>query len=203
MYKGEGSRPNTLTVALTLNGASLSCDMAQRCVITKLSRPLYDPSWKEDTIALIEAKRWKIIADCVSRLREVGKQLSRASRWSAWEFGVLSHVAEPADCQRVILERQQEVDDDTSEADIVRDSFAMKLIAKGRRPESSHVFIPAADVAVWLNEATGDRRAVTRAGAYLNQLGIQSLRRGKFDGKRGFFWKGPESCGVDAERLHH
>jgi len=51
LYHGESRRPNTLTYCLTLNGAALSRDMAQRCVIVKLARPQYGPTWEEDTYA--------------------------------------------------------------------------------------------------------------------------------------------------------
>lgn len=63
MYRGEGRRPNTITWALTLNGASLSKDMAQRCVIMKLDRPQYNPRWEQDVRSYIDSHRWEIIAD--------------------------------------------------------------------------------------------------------------------------------------------
>jgi hypothetical protein len=39
MYVGEAARPNVLTWFITLNGAALSTDMAQRSVIIKLAPP--------------------------------------------------------------------------------------------------------------------------------------------------------------------
>ena len=39
LYMGEGRRPNTITHVITLNGASLSKDLAQRCIPIKLARP--------------------------------------------------------------------------------------------------------------------------------------------------------------------
>jgi hypothetical protein len=53
MYAGEGRRPNALTYVLTLNGASLSKDTAQRCVVVKLARPRYSPAWEEETLAYV------------------------------------------------------------------------------------------------------------------------------------------------------
>ena len=35
MYRGEGQRPNTTTVAITVNGASLSKDLAQRAIVVR------------------------------------------------------------------------------------------------------------------------------------------------------------------------
>jgi len=63
MHKGEAQRPNTLIWVLTLNGARLSRDMAQRCIIVKLQRPEYSPTWESETRAFIETNRWKIISD--------------------------------------------------------------------------------------------------------------------------------------------
>lgn len=41
MYQGEGRRPNTLVWFLTINGANLSKDLAQRVIVIKLARPVY------------------------------------------------------------------------------------------------------------------------------------------------------------------
>ena len=63
MYKGEGRRPNTLTWTLTLNGASLSKDMAKRVIVVKLQRPTYSPTWEQDVRDFIEEHRWQILND--------------------------------------------------------------------------------------------------------------------------------------------
>ena len=69
LYQGEGRRPNSLTWVLTLNGASLSTDMAQRCVIVQLSRPLHSASWESETRQFIEQHRWDIISDIIQELQ--------------------------------------------------------------------------------------------------------------------------------------
>lgn len=63
MYHGEGRRPNNLVWALTLNGATLSKDMAERCVIIKVKRPEYDPNWQPQVEDYIRTYRWEIIND--------------------------------------------------------------------------------------------------------------------------------------------
>jgi hypothetical protein len=63
LYHGEGRRPNTLTWALTLNGASLSKDMAKRVIVVKLKRPAYSPAWEDNVRAYIEQYRWHILND--------------------------------------------------------------------------------------------------------------------------------------------
>ena len=69
MYVGEGRRPNTLLWTLTLNGASMSKDMSQRCVTIKLNRPAHNPSWEEDVRNYINEHRWQIIADVLHVLQ--------------------------------------------------------------------------------------------------------------------------------------
>ncbi len=69
MYVGEGRRPNTLMWTVTLNGASMSKDMAQRCVVIKLNRPAHNPTWEEDVRQYIEEHRWQIIADVLQVLK--------------------------------------------------------------------------------------------------------------------------------------
>jgi hypothetical protein len=112
MYKGESKRPNTLTYAITLNGASLSKDMAQRVIPVKLAKPDYDAAWQEQTEAFIDANRWEIVGDIGAALQGPAAPLERVSRWGMWESAVLSRVGEPVECQRVIRERQGEADED-------------------------------------------------------------------------------------------
>jgi hypothetical protein len=193
MYHGEGRRPNTLTVCITLNGAGLSKDLAQRNVIVKVTRPTYSGNWEEETKAYIDANRWAIIGDILAELRRPCKPLARHSRWGAWEDAVLARLSEPDDVQQVIAERQAAVDEDQTEAEMVRDHFVQRLRGRGHDPDRVAVFIPSAVAAVWVNDATGERRATNRACAYLNQLSIKELRKSMNSEKsRGFAWRGKD-----------
>ena len=190
LYHGEGRRPNNLTVVITLNGASLSRDLAKRCVIIKMARPEYGPTWEEDTIAYIEEHRWEIIGDILAELRRSVAPLNTFSRWGSWERGVLSHVAEPSDCQKVIEQRQDEVDDDTTEAALVREAFANRLFAGSQDPDYSVVWIDSQTAARLCNEALGERRPVQKASSYLTTLSIDELRYSRRGSKRGWTWSG-------------
>jgi hypothetical protein len=197
LYHGEGRRPNTLTVCITLNGASLSRDLAQRCVIVKVKRPAYSGTWEDETVALIESRRWEIIGDILAELRRAAPALDSHSRWGAWERGVLSRVADPAACQKVIGERQDAVDDDGGEADLVRDHFAEELRARGHDPEKEAIFIKSQVAAVWCNEALDVKRSRPQASAHLRALGVPELRksdRGKKGLGRGWAWRGVEAA---------
>jgi hypothetical protein len=193
LYHGEGSRPNTLTVAITLNGASLSCDLAQRCVIVKMKRPEYSGSWEQDTIDLIEAERWAIIGDVLAELRRPVASLAEHGRWGSWEAAVLAHVADPAACQKAIRERQEDADDDSGEADLVRDLFITELTDQGHDPRYGVVRIPTDIAARWCNAALGQRRELPKASAYLGTLEVPELKRWRSGKKRGWTWIGEES----------
>ena len=54
---------NTLVWVLTLNGARLTKDIAERCIILKLQRPTFNPTWEAETRSFIEQHRWEIISD--------------------------------------------------------------------------------------------------------------------------------------------
>lgn len=194
LYHGEATRPNTLTYVLTLNGASLSKDMAQRCVTVHLDRPEYTGPWEEETLAMIEEHRWEIVGDILAELqRPVPPPHYIPWRWATWGAQVLAHVPDPVECQKVILERQGDVDDDKAEADMVRAAFTRNLSRRGHDPDRDVVFIPAEDAAIWLSIATNEKRASNKASAYLNTLAIPELRRSARVGERGWRWQGRDS----------
>jgi hypothetical protein len=196
LYVGEGRRPNTLTWAITLNGANLSKDMSQRCVIVKVSRPEeYSATWEEETAALIETKRWEIVGDLLAILKQPTMPLKRHSRWGAWEDAVLAHVGDPSECQKVIEERQGQVDDDSAEADLIREYFAEQIRRRGFNQATQVIWIPTALAAEWMEDATGEKRPVNRASSLLATLNIKELRKGSEHGRRGWRWTGLKSPG--------
>ena len=195
-YVGEGRRPNTLCWFITLNGASLSTDMAQRSVIIKVGEPHRSKTWEEETSRLIESNREKIIADCIAFLQsEPTGELPSYSRWATWEAAVLSRLPEPADAQKVILERQGTVDVEREEAEVIHDFFQHQLKTLRYNPELEIVFIPSAVAARWFNWATGETKNVIATSRALKQLcdegRLSGLRpnAGRANG-RGFLWTG-------------
>jgi hypothetical protein len=192
MYSGEGRRPNTVTYCLTLNGASLSRDMAQRWNIVKVKRPAHDDGWEAKTRALVDAKRWAIIGDIVAALKAPAGKLERFSRWASWEAAVLARTDEPVECQKVIEERQGQVDEDGAEADIVRQAFIETLTYHAYNLKMLAVWLPSKAVAAIVNEATNEKnRSVPKATAYLRTLTIPELRESnRGDWGRGWLWRG-------------
>jgi hypothetical protein len=191
MYVGEGRRPNLFTVCITLNGASLSKDMAGRCVIVELKRPTFSGDWAEETRVFIKAHRWEILGDLVAKLQSPAAPLARHSRWGAWEKLVLARLPRPAETQRLIEQRQADVDEDREEADVVREAFIAELVRRDHDPDAENVFIPSKTVAAFVNEAIGEKRPVNRANAFLKTLSIRELRKSDRGHERGWIWWGP------------
>ena len=154
LYIGEGRRPNTLVWMITLNGASLSKDMAQRCIQIKLARPVFNPSWEAELRQFIRDNRWGIIAD-LRALLEAGSDLaSPATRWAAWERDVLSKTEGWAQIQEEIKQRQLAVDDDDDERAHVAEYFAGQLRERSHDPDRESIFIPSLTASEWLSDAT-------------------------------------------------
>jgi hypothetical protein len=194
LYVGDGRRPNTLTWFVTLNGASLSKDLAQRSVIIRLKRPAYAGAWEDEAKGFIEANRWAIFGDILALLRGKKAELGNFTRWSSWEKEVLACVPDPVACQKLLAERRAAVDADQEEADLVRGAFVAALTAVHHDPEKAVVFIPSAQAAQIVNEATGEVRPTQRATVFLKTLAIPELRKGNgVDGSRGWRWIGRES----------
>jgi hypothetical protein len=169
LYHGEGSRPNLVTVVLTMNGVNLSRDVAQRSVIVKLSKARYSGTWYEDTVAFIETHRTQIINDIAAAFTSQPRGLGRYSRLATWERAVLERLPDPCDAQLTFIQRQREADVDTEECEMIDEGFAER-IADAKYADTDRVFIPMAIAREWLEEITNDRRTTRQAGRLLNQM---------------------------------
>jgi len=193
LYHGNGTRPNTLTWCVTLNGASLSTDLAQRSVIIELDKPTRSATWLDDTRQFIEHHRAELIADVVGILRSEPVTLERYSRWATWEREVLARMPEPSDCQKVIAERQDAVDVEAEEADTIEEDFARRLRLLGYDPDREWIFITSNVANKWYCIAQNDRVTTTQSTRILKQMStegrlkrLRENRRG--DLGRGFLW---------------
>jgi hypothetical protein len=199
MYTGESQRPNCLTWFLTLNGASLSKDMAQRCVIIKLTRPTHSGNWEDDTLQYISNNREAIIADIVAALQITPATLDSFSRWGMWERDVLARLPEPSDAQLLIAARQKECDAEDEEADTIEEFFAGQLKRLEYDPENAKIFIPSQVAARWWNWAMNDRQSPTMVTRAMNQMigegNLKRLRKASKAYGRGLIWQGEHTGG--------
>jgi hypothetical protein len=164
LYVGEAQRPNLLTWLVTLNGISLSTDIAQRAIIIKLAGGANDGHWWDDTMNFIEANRQQIIGDVIAALRAERFPLESFSRWDKWDGEILSRLPEPGEAAKVILERQGDANVEIDEAEIIEDYFFEQLASLEYSPDVDQIRIPVSVASQWWSEATGDRKrlSVTR-----------------------------------------
>lgn len=195
MYVGEASRPNTITWFITLNGPSLSSDMAQRVIAIHVLWPVYSGTWEDDTRAFIEEHRAAIIADVIAALRCPPRPPRRFMRWGSWENAILARLPSPEEAQRIIAERQAELDADSEEANTIEDFFADQLRRLGYDVDRDEVHVPVEVAARWLNWATGETHKTTGASRALRQMASEGKvtrilpNPSKANG-RGFLWRG-------------
>lgn len=197
MYAGDASRPNLITWFLTLNGASLSTDVAQRAVIIKLDRPERSGDWEEATREFILVNRTAIIADVAAFFLSDPFKLTKFSRWASWEAAVLSRLADPAEAQAVILERQQVADTEKDDHEQMEDYFAERLKSLGYDPDRSRVFIATEICCRWFNWAQNSNLRTRDVTTIINNATDQDiLKRFQKCGRsygRGFMWVGKEA----------
>jgi len=208
MYVGEASRPNTICWFITLNGASLSTDMAQRCIPIKLTRPMHAGNWEEETLQFVDDNRQAIIADLVGWLRTDPKTLRKFSRWGTWEKHILARLPEPEEAQRIIADRQGAADVEAEEADVIQDYIAGQLASLDYDPADDRVLIPSAVAGSWFNRAMSSNHSVIGASRMLGQMcdegKLQRLHRSLSRAHgRGFIWGDQTTAGrplcVDVE----
>jgi hypothetical protein len=192
LYAGDGTRPNTFTVVITLNGASLSNDLAQRCVVVKLRRPEHSGDWEGETHAYVARHRWAIVGDLLALLRRPAAALTSFCRWGLWEREVLARLPEPEKLQEVIGRRREAVDDDAEEADLIREAIVEELKARGHGdPEECGVRFPAAVLAEIVGRALNERLTTTASGTKLKALGgaIPELQKRVSRGRKEWVWR--------------
>ena len=196
LYVGDASRPNYFTWCITLNGASLSTDMAQRTVEVRLAPPEYRKNWDREVAQFIDSNRQAILADVVAVLRRPRKRVTKFSRWATWEGDVLSRLENPDDLVDLILERRSECDVEQEEGELIESAFDSRLRTLDYDTDLDDVFVPVALAADWLNLATGERYKVTGASRRLKQMinegRLHHLQEAKHpeSRKRGFRWVG-------------
>lgn len=197
LYVGESRRSNYLTWLITLNGASLSTDMAQRVIEIKIEEPHYAADWEERLTAFVQSNRQSIIDDLAGFLNRPTKKMKRYSRWGTWDDQILSRVDSPDKCLDMILDRRSSIDVEEEEGELVEQFFASKLKWLKYDVERDDVFLPNEIVAKWYNMALGTKSKVSGVSRGLRQFvsegritRIVPTRCGGGNRDRGFRWVG-------------
>jgi hypothetical protein len=199
LFEGEGTRPNSLTWAITCNGASLSRDAAQRCIVVKLARPVQTGgAWDDAIDRFIEAFHSQIIGDIAAEFNRPATPVNGNSRWGLWRREIVGRLKNPEEVMAEIARRAESVDDDESEKQIVRDGFTRIIYGYGHDPETVIVDFTAQQVARSLREATAEVRSTVRSASYIKTLGIGELTRHRTTAERLHRWTG---CRAEADTM--
>lgn len=196
LHVGEGSRPNTLTWIVTLNGASLSTDIAQRVITIKIARPNYTGNWYDDVCKFLESSRLQVIADLLAYLSGDRNANSAHSRWGAWERDILGLCHDPDTLRELIRSRQQESDVEAEESSEIEEYFRRKLEELRYDTDRSKIFIPSSVSWEWIRDVTGDKHmSKTTASRWLKQrcnegAVVHLAYSARNDFGRGFTWVG-------------
>ena len=189
LYVGDSRRPNYLVWAITLNGATLSKDMAQRVIPIKLARPTFKAEWEPSVRTFAREHRTEIIADVGDLLTNARESITPATRWAAWEADVLAATINPAATQRLIVERQGDVDAGNSDREIVRDYFSRQIREAGIDPDTQAARFNSQTATKWVNEAMNAKHDATRASGFLGGLNIPELTRNRSMHGRFWIWR--------------
>jgi hypothetical protein len=201
LYRGEGQRPNTLVVVITLNGACVSKDMAQRVVVIKLGRPDFRAEWSKEVSDFATEHRWEILAEIAEILGREPGGLPPRSRWSTWQRDVLSKVDLAENCQALIQSRQGTIDEDDSGRDVVLEFFRKQFNHMNIDPDYNMIFLSSQIAAEWLSTALREPYKTNAATSYLKNVGILELSHDRTAESRGWNWAGKDFNGVDSDRM--
>lgn len=128
MYLGHCSIPNLFGYYLTFNDASLSKDMAQRCVVIKVKRPVYDSYWLVKLHTLINNHRDEILQDIGHYLTKETEDVTPITRFPIWERAVLAKCTDDLKAIQVMIKTAQNVvDDEDNLRDDIRDIVYERL----------------------------------------------------------------------------
>jgi len=118
IYNSETRVPNYYLLVITVNGGSLSRDLASRAVTIKLGRAAYRQDWVAEVTEFLSMHRWAIIDEVCRLLDGLGVDLPNvdSSRWGCWEKGVLSHVENAEAVRAEFRLRQRQLDADATNA---------------------------------------------------------------------------------------
>jgi hypothetical protein len=159
----------------------------------RAGRPVYRAGWEDEVHGYIQAHRGAILGDVRQALEGPRATLVPRTRWAAWEAEVLAATAEPEAAQKAIVERQEAVDDDESERNLVAEYFAEQIKAAGYCPTGGRFLVPSAKAAEWLATALRRPFATNHASTFLKGLAIPELAPARSKAFRGWVWSGPDS----------
>ena len=206
MYRGTSNFPNLYTYCLTMNGTSLSKDLALRAVQIRMARPkAYEPEWGSRLAAWLKHNRGRLERDVGWRIEIASKapNLKSGTRFPEWDRSVLAGACEAngdlySRVLEVVVSRQVGVD-----SEIVRDEMFAEFLdeklnslawgAQFGEPattEKSAFGISSRFMIEVMGEFFGNRFQAQNYVQRLKQMNLTRLaaERHKSDGVRFWLW---------------
>lgn len=200
LYSGQAGVPNYYTLFVTVNGASLSKDFAQRSMAVCLRRSAFTPGWEAEVDKFIEEHGDKILADLMSILLRESVPLAKPTRWVDWGAAVMSKLPNADRALEVVAERTGAMDADKEDADRIREVMEKLAATHDRYDDDALEEVDANRRRYLLNSAAITRiielamsnRFVTAgaASAQLKSLGMPEFRQSDRNGKMFWLWTG-------------
>jgi hypothetical protein len=197
LHQGFAMRPNLLTWAVTVNGASFSTDMARRSIVIYLKRPKQSfDAWYTDTLNFIEQHRKSIVADVRWHL-EVKEPASmkapKEDTWADWRKGVLSRCEDPDSLVKRMEKRRASIDGDKEDlANMVthiRACLQEELIHTSL--DAAVVWIPSQVLIKWV-QMIKPRLDSWQAATSLKMLPAERFVFKHRKAGNGYWWVGPK-----------
>ena len=200
MWCGQSSVPNFFTLFITLNGASLSKDFAQRTIPVRLTRAKYSGGWEAALDKYVAANKDRLIADIVGMLKSPPARPKGATRWGQWEAEVLARVGDPDRLMKVIRERTDEMDGDADDGARIREMWVMicQRSLDCPDPHSKQFLLRSSATTKLIELALNDRHGANAASGRMASLmpkGFRKSDRGKKGLGRMWLWTG--DCATD------
>ncbi len=199
LYHGQAAVPNYYTLFITLNGASLSKDFAQRVIPIRFTRAKYRSGWEAEVDDFLSKNRDRLIGDLIGVMNRNPAKLAKVTRWVAWETEVLARVEHPSRCMAMIDKRTAGMDADSEDADRVRETLAEVLRQMGcSAPGESRYLLTSAATTQLVNRSLSKRYDAGQASAQIKALGIPEMRKSDRKGLRYWEWRGDEFVDLEA-----
>jgi hypothetical protein len=184
-YCGEFQILNLKTWVMTMNGGSLSVDMATRAVPIKVARPKQDPKWDDKVDTFLLEHGWEMIEEIVAELERISKTETNGkpdTRWGGWYRQVLAGCKDPTGLMKLISKRIEELDADTGQGEDF-EGFIRRKLAGNHKPDVENIRISSTWMAGLVSEFTERKVAANKVTAIIKAT-YQNLTHLEWDKDR-------------------
>lgn len=207
--RGEETRPNDVTYAITANSAKLDNDLADRSFCIMIGKPKRDKNWATDVEKYISKHRMEIFSDIIDMLENhcAFTGVEPATRVPMFEVQVLQAACGTPEIYKDVLDAlnraKAESNIEEEQAAEIYDLVTQKLSEMEISPVNHDVFIRSAVLDKWLEEVTGRNKnntQVIKNLAKMNMLKNVDLDISIYphngpNRRRGIAWKCQNSTG--------